>query len=48
MNLPDVIKTQKFMNFAYYNGALRIVLFLMGIKILTLIFHVVSLNINGD
>jgi hypothetical protein len=36
------------MNFAYYNGTLGIVLFLMGIKILTLIFHIVRGDINGD
>jgi hypothetical protein len=36
------------MNFAYYNGTLGIVLFLMGIKILTFIFHMVRRNINGD
>lgn len=35
------------MTFAHYSDALRIVLFLMGIKILTIKFQLLTKNING-
>ena len=35
------------MNFAYYNGTLGIVLFLMGIKILMDVFQQLTENINA-